>query len=228
MLDFTIRSTSLYNPISMVFEKKDSFPLLSYRYLSIIKLYPRIFRFASPFERSIIETLVKQGVLTTFEKPEECLHHTLTSEYLLKMLDIDLGQDQLLMNVSASEGTPAHYIGIPKEELFRFQAFLAQMYVDGPIPLEFEVQPFEEESSPTDTTFSKVFFDVKLVVRHAPFLDGETAYFDLTSHLMNVCVNLLNRGATSLNVVSEEKQVTIVPSLFGRYGSLPEIVLLPE
>lgn len=228
MLDFRIHSTSMYNPISLCFEKRDSFPFLTYQYLSVIQHHPKVYMLATPFEKEILDRLIEQGVIAQINSTTGTRWYGPTTEYLLKMHHINSLQDTPTTNPSLTSNSYKRYVGFVAHERHPFQEFLASLTDKDMVTLEFEVRPFLEEHHKSERSFSVAFHDVHLIAPYDRKPSGVTPRFVLEGQLLDVCVDLLNQGATSIQVIRSEDSLVLHPKLFRGYETLPSITLLPE
>lgn len=226
MLDFQIRSTSIYNPINMCFEKKETFPLLTYTHLSILRHHSNLYNYANPFERQILNAMLEQDILTVITQRHRATEYMLTPPYLLKTHHIDTLQDDRLMNPQQVGAPPVPVVPLDPTYFENLQRFLTPLLTFDIVQLQFEVTPSAPENS--DTYFYSSMYDVSLYAAHSLTYGHERPTLHPEGHLRQLIFDLLNQGVTSIDVSMERDAIILQPYLLGRHRSLHRVRLLPE
>lgn len=228
MLDFRIHSTSMYNPISLCFEKREAFPLLTYRYLTVIQHHPNVYLLANPFEKEILDRLIEQKIISRINASAGSAWYGPTPEYLLNMHHINSLQDTASMNPALTSASYKRYVGFVAHERHPFQEFLASLTTEDMVTLELEVTPFLEDHHKSERSFSKSFHNIHLVAPYNRKPEGVLPRYILEGQLLDVFVELLNQGMTSVQIILSEDNIVLHPKLFRGYQTLPSVTLLPE
>lgn len=226
MLDFKIRSTSIYNPINMCFEKKETFPLLTYTHLSILRHHSHLYNYANPFERQILNAMLEQDILTVITQRHRATEYMLASSYLLKTHHIDTLQHDRLMNPQQVGAPPVRVIPLDRTYFEDLQRFFTPLLTFDTVQLQFDVTPSAPENS--DTYFYSSMYDVSLYAAHSLSYGHERPTLHPEGHLRQLIFDLLNQGVTSIDVSMERDVIILQPYLLGRHGSLERVRLLPE
>lgn len=226
MLDFTIRSTSLYNPINMCFEKKETFPLLTYTHLSILRHHPNLYNYANPFERQILNAMLEQEIVTIVTQRHRATEYMLTPSYLLKTHHIDTLQDDRLMNPQQVGAPPVRVVPLDPVYFEEIQRFLTPLLTFDTVQFQFDVTPSLPENK--DTYFYQGMYDVSVYAAHSLTYGHERPTLHPQGHFRELLFDLLNQGVTSLDVSMERDVIILQPYLLGRHRSLERIRLLPE